>query len=61
MIYGKPVEQLASLWHKKGWPDADARKAAYLLERAAAYQRIVDAHLRMGTTVPPSTILSGEG
>lgn len=59
-LYGKAIAKLANQWHKQGYVDADARKAAYLAERAAAYARICQGYAATNQPHPPPTVLSGE-
>ena len=64
MTFSKTIQKLANAWHKRNaevghtvFPDAEERRHAYILEREEAYQRIVAAHVAMGTLPPDRSVL----
>lgn len=52
------VSDLAKAWRK--WPDAEARRATYLAEREAAYQRLVAVYAHWNLPAPTRGALDGE-
>lgn len=64
IVFGKGVTKIANTWHKRNaevgfelYPDADARREAYLRDRVAAYARIVRRYHDAGQRAPGIEVL----